>query len=324
MPEVTPVNKDFAGQVDNFPVDSERLPVVLAYKNAANIADLVLGRTASVNSRLFDYFEIDKKDTLTITDSAIGRTSEPNYIEQQGTLKQSSVSPYFLQTVVLQSSIDGAGNRGIDPLAQASEFVISKVELDRERRVAGMMYDLNNYLPTQRTSLTGTDKWTDYTNSDPVGNIKTAIETTFIQANTIVMGKNVWNVLRRHPKIVGACNPNSLNQEGFATIEAFKTLFDLANVYIGSSRANVTAKGLTPTYSYLWGGHCAVYYQEPMANNFNGMPTFGYTVPYLGRRVVTIPDQKMGGYGGYNVLAGESLKELIICPDLGYLMRDVI
>jgi hypothetical protein len=324
MSEIQTVDATFAGQVDNFPVDSERLPVVLAYKNPANIADLVLGRTPSVTSRLFDYFEIDKAQTLTITDSAIGRTSEPNYIEQQGTLKQSSVNPYFLQTVVLQSSINDAGGRGVDPLTRASEFVISMVELDRERRVAEMMYNLNNYLSTQRTSLTGTDKWTDYTNSDPVGDIKTAIETTFIQANAIVMGKNVWNVLRRHPKIVGACNPNSLNTEGFATIEAFKTLFDLTNVYIGSSRANLIAKGLTPTYSYLWGGHCAVYYQEPMASSINGMPTFGYTVPYLGRRVVTIPDQKMGGYGGYNVVAGESLKELIICPDLGYLMRDVI
>lgn len=323
MPDITPVDSKFAGQIDNFPVDSERLPVVLAYKNNANIADLVLSRTSAVSSRLFDYWEIDKKHTLTITNSAIGRSSSPNMVEQQGVLKQAGVSPYFLQNVVLQSSINDRG-RGADPLSRAAEFVISMVDLDRERRVADMMYTSDNYLSTQRVALSGTDKWTDYVNSDPVGNIKTAIETTFIEANTMVMGKNVWNVLRRHPKIVGACNPNSLNKEGFATLEAFKALFNLENVYVGSSRANLVGKGLTPAYNYLWGGHCAVYYQEPLADNLNGMPTFGYTVPYLGRRVVTIPDQAMGGYGGYQVIAGESLKELIICQDLGYLMRDVI
>ena len=64
-------------------------------------------------------------------------------------------------------------------------------------------------------------------------------------------------------------------------------------------------------------------YIDPAAEVDNGL-TFGVTAEYEERTVTTFFDPKPGVKGVTTVKATEQLKDLIMCTDCGYLIKDVI
>lgn len=64
-------------------------------------------------------------------------------------------------------------------------------------------------------------------------------------------------------------------------------------------------------------------YRDRLADT-NGGTTFGLTAQFGSREVRDIFDENMGMRGGYNVRVGESVRELITAPDLGFFLENVI
>jgi hypothetical protein len=85
---------------------------------------------------------------------------------------------------------------------------------------------------------------------------------------------------------------------------------------------NTARKGQPVAMQQVWGNSVAFIARDAMADNRNGT-TFGFTAQYKTRVAGAVPDRDIGLHGGQRVRVGESVKEVISAPDLGYLMRNV-
>ena len=73
----------------------------------------------------------------------------------------------------------------------------------------------------------------------------------------------------------------------------------------------------------VWGKSCAILHRNMNADTEFGV-TFGFTAQFGNRVAGTIVDPDIGIYGGERVRVGESVKELVTAPDLGYLFSTAV
>ncbi|MDT4884304.1 hypothetical protein FQZ97_1204280 [compost metagenome] len=72
-----------------------------------------------------------------------------------------------------------------------------------------------------------------------------------------------------------------------------------------------------------WGPHAAFLYRDRLANNSGGT-TFGFTAQWGTRISGSIEDGDIGLRGGQRVRVGESTKEVVCAPDLGYFFENAV
>jgi len=304
-----------------FPVTPELTAIAIAYKNSALIADEVLPYIP-VGKKEFKYLVYNKADRFTIPDTMVGRKSTPNQVEFGATEETATAVDWGLDDVVPNDDVSNAPPN-YDPLGNATEGIMDLVLLDREKRVADLVFNTGSYtVTTNRSALTGTDKWSDFTNSDPIEDVLVALDKCIMRPNVMVLGNAVWTVLRRHPKVIKATNKNS-GDSGVAARQAVAELLEMEEILVGQGWLNTSKKGQTPTFTRVWGDYCAMIYRNRLANTQRGM-TFGFSARFGSRVSGSLPEPKIGLRGSTLVRAGESVKELVLAPDLGYLFSTVI
>lgn len=303
-----------------FPIQPELTAIALAFRNERLIADDVLPRKP-VGVQEFKYLEHTQAENFTVPDTTVGRKGRPNEVEFTAIEKTSQTFDYGLDDVIPQSDMDNAP-ANYDPRAEAVEGLTELVMLDREIRAANMVFDINNYLATQRTTLAGTDQWSDFANSDPIVDILDAQDLMIQRANIAVMGRAVFTKLRQHPKIAKATHGNS-GDTAVVARAAMAELLELDDVIVGEGWVNTEKPGQTPSYARVWGKHCALLYRNPTATPRRGV-TFGITAQWGTKVAGSIPEPKVGLRGGVRVRSGESVRELILAAGCGYFFADAV
>ncbi len=299
--------------------------IALAYQNRGLIADLVLPRM-SVTERTFKWDLRTKSDLFNIPRTLVGRKGAPNEVEFTATEQSAFVSDYGLDDVVPREDIEAAQSKpGLDPLGRATEGIAELIALDREKRVADLVFAAATYPAGSKTTLSGTSQWSD-TTSDPVTAIMTAKEGSLVDFNTLVISSQAWLQLRKHPKLVAAALPAGGNAAtgGYVSLEAVAALFEVDRILIGKAWANTANPGQTASYGRLWGKHAALLRISPLAGLRGNGITFGATAEWGTRVAVTIPEPKIGLRGSERVRVGESLKELITAADAGYFFENAV
>lgn len=305
-----------------FTVDPELTAVVVAYENAELIADRVLPRVKPVlTKQTFTYRKYDFSELVTVPDTKVGRKGQPGEVEFTGTEVPAATTDYGLDDVVPADDVTQAPP-GYDPLAFAAQGVMDLVLLDREVRVSSKVFSAANYAAANKATLSGTSQWSDGS-SDPTAAILTAKDGLLMMPNKMVMGRAVWSVVRRHPKILQAISISGTDK-GVATLQAVADLWELDEIIVGSAWVNTARKGQSPAISRAWGKHAALFRQDGLATSLNDRPTFGATFQYGTRVAGKIPEPKVGLRGATRVRAGESLAEVIMAPDLGYLFQSAV
>lgn len=297
-----------------FPLDPRLSAIVVAYKNAALIADEVLPRVP-VGQMSFKYMKHTKEESFNIVDTKIGRKSRANQVDFTATEVSASTVNYALEGIVPQEDIENAP-ASFDPLAKEVEGIADLVALGREKRVADLLFNASNYASTNKATLSGTDQWSD-TTSNPIDKILAALDAMLMRGNIAVMGNAVWSKLRVHPKIVKAVLGNS-GDAGIVSRRAFADLFELEDVYVGQGWYNSAHRGQTASMGRLWGKYFGLYYRDKLANTQN-RTTFGYTAQFGDKVAYRQFDGLIGLKGAEVVKAGESVVELLTANDLGYL-----
>lgn len=312
-----------------FPVQQQLTSIALAYRNERYIADEVLPRTP-VGSREFKWLQFNRDEMFTVPETQVGRKGEPNEVQFNGTEQSSFVLDYGLDDVVPNVDIEAAPP-GYDPLGRATEGIAELVALDRERRVANVVTALATYPTANRTTLSGTGQWSDFANSDPFTAIMTAFDSMLMRPNTIVMGRRVYSRLRVHPRITAALAPsangnsattNAAGRPG--TAQALAELFEVDRILIGESWVNTAKPGQTASLQRVWGNHVAALHLNPAATIRGNAVTFGFTAEHGSRVAGSMPEPKTGLRGAQRVRAGESLRELVVAADVGFLWRDAV
>jgi hypothetical protein len=303
-----------------FPYTEEYTAIAIAYKNLTYIADNVLPRVP-VGLREFKWSEYPLAEGYTLPNTAYPKKGQPNEVDFHAILRTDKVEDYGLQDLISNDDIRNAPKR-MDPLAFAVQTLTDLVALDRENRAAKLIFDPASYASDKQQVLSGTSKFSDRANAIPVDTIAEALDKPLIRPNTLVIGRAAWSQLSRHPQIIKAINRN-LGDSGIATKEAIAELFELNNIYIGASYINSAKKGQEAVLQRVWGNHIALIYLNPLATTLGGI-TFGYTAQYEDKKAGVKKDVDAGINGSQLARSAESVKELIVAKDVGFLLRDVI
>lgn len=309
--------------------------IALTYRNARMIADEVLPRM-TVGGQVFKYNKYTKQDAFTVPDSRVGRKGKVHEIDWTATEETSQTVDYALEDAIPFSDIQNAQTvptTPIDPRARSTSILTDLIALGREKRAADLVFTKANY-GSQSTTLSGDDRWTFYgtpgaietptdpeESSNPIADILGAMDSMLMRPNTLVLGRATASALIQHPRIVAAFHANN-GTSGIVPVDYLRTLFGLDKVLVGEGWVNTAAKGQTPSMARVWGPHAALLHINPLVTSPDGGVTFGATAEWGSRVAGTRVDPDIGMRGGERVRVGESLKELIMAADCGYMFEN--
>jgi hypothetical protein len=317
-----------------FVVDPVLTALAVGFRNPAStrIADQVLPRFP-VGGEKFKWTEYPISEAFNVPDARVGRKGRVQQLEFSGTEMTSEVEDYGLDSPVPYSDIQSAEaaraekRSTFDPEAHAVAMLTDTVENIREVRVAQIVHNLATYAADKRVTLSGTSQFSDYANSDPIGIIKTGMNSTLVyRPNTMVMGIDVWIKLSSHPKIVNAVKGNVTNS-GIVSREEFLNLFrgeGISELLIGEGWYNTAKPNQPVSLARSWGKHISLIHKNPMASVEGGGITFGMTAQFGGKIAGRIEDKDIGLQGGYRIRSGERVKELVIAKDVGYFIQNAV
>lgn len=162
---------------------------------------------------------------------------------------------------------------GINMQRQSVETVM-QIELNNlEYEQATLARDAARYGSNNKLTLSGTDKWSDHDNSDPIGDVKAAREairsSTGRYPNKMTIPANVHNTLCEHPKILAKL---ASDERKIVTAKDYQDIFDVERVVIGAS---VIADS-QDQFEDVWKNDVILAY-VPTVITSKAQPSFGYT-----------------------------------------------
>lgn len=308
--------------------------IALTYRNLTLIADQVLPRVP-VLSQQFKWSKYTLADGYTIPDTRVGRKSAPNQIDWTASEVQDATKDYGLDDPVPIADIQSAqaanatqGEMPIDPLGRSTMLLTDLVALDRENRVASLVFNLATYPAANKTTLSGTTQWSDFVNSDPLQALTQALDIPIMRPNVMVIGQAAWTKLRTHPKITAAVYASGGNATGGGTVVARQALADLLEieeVIVGSGFVNTAKPGQAANMLRVWGKHCALIYRPTNIMSTEKQVVFGFTAQWGDKIAGTIDDNPyIGLRGGILVRVGESVQEVIAANDVAYYFQNAV
>lgn len=303
---------------DQFTESPTLTAIAIGYKNpdVSLIANDVLPRVPTPRS--FKYHKYDEAGDFTVPDTRVGRRSAPNQVEIEGTEKDASVEAYGIDIPLDNVTIEEAKKNKWNPEGKATERATNIVNLDREIRVAAILSDPANYHADNVEALSGSDLFSDPA-SDPISIIEDMMATCWVKPTQLTFGFKVWRDLRKHPKVVKAVHGNSGDQ-GRATREQVAELLEVKRILVGESRVNLKRPGEDPVLARVWDNVVTGQYIDRTADTSGGM-TFGFTAVH-GTKVAGSLPANMGIRGGKFIRSAEEVRELIVAPRAGFLIRN--
>lgn len=316
-----------------FTVDPVLTAIAIGYRNpeVTLIADRVMPRV-DVFQETFKWTEYPLAEGFTVPDTTVGRRGQPPVLEFTGTEREGATTDQGMDVDIPYTDIDAAararaaGLSVVDPEKRAATELTNLVTLRREARVAAVVQNANNYTAGRKVTLAGGDQFSAFDTSDPYAVIDTAMNGTLVyRPNTIAMGRVVWNVIKRHPKLIKAVKNDT--GEGAITRQQFAELFEIdpARLLIGEGWINTANKGQPHNLQQVWGKHIeCLYVDSTKASTDDSTITWGMTAQLGGKISGSWDDPKIGIKGGKWVRVGEQVNEIVVAKDVGYQIRDVI
>ncbi len=306
---------------NEFEIQPELTGVALGYTNKSFIADKVFPKVP-VTQEAFSYMQYNNADLLTVPNTRIGDTGIPNSIELGGKELTAKVENHALIERISMQKIQNAKNssRKIDLKSIATMQLTDTLKAGAEVRLSQILSTTSNY--GGNAKVLKSDEKINNSNCNAVDLIQDSIDEMFQKANTMVTSRYAMSKLRRNPYIVGACRKNSATS-GIVSIEDLKDLFELDNIFVGETIVNTAKKGQKANYAAAWQNDICLMHVNPVANTEYGV-TFGYNATLEDITVGTTTDSLPGTKGCEIIKAYESNINLIVCPECGYLLKDVL
>lgn len=216
----------------------------------------------------------------------------------------------------------------LKPDMEATLFVTQRLLLRQEIQWAADYFT---------TSVWGTDKtvsfqWSDYGNSDPVGDVRTGIATVFkntgFKPNKLTLGFEVFIKLIDHPDIVARVGGGSTTgQPALVNEEMLARIFGLDEVIVCGAVKNTAAEGATAAYSFVQGKSALLTYSAPAPGLMT--PSAGYTFYWTGvsggiGTAIGVSKFRMEQLKSDRVEGEFSFVNKVIASDLGYFFSSVV
>lgn len=237
-----------------------------------------------------------------------------------------SSSSYALEQHALEGQVpfeqmqDARQVPGIDQGQLAVRKVQSIIGLRLEKAQADLATTAANYPTGNKTTLSGTAQWSDYTNSNPSAAIETAKDAIRakigLRPNVVVLGAAVFSTLRQHPAIIDRIKYTGRD---VVTTELLAALWGVDRVVVGDAVYASDAG----TFSDVWGKFVVVAYTDTTGLMDMGVPTFGYSYQLRGYPVVERPYEDRNAKSWIYPVTDEVMP-VIAASSAGYLYSAVV
>lgn len=207
---------------------------------------------------------------------------------------------------------------------EAVEFVTSRLLLKMETQF------VSNYFTTGvwATDSTPANLWSDYASSDPISDIETAkrsiLSVTGYEANTLVLGYDVFKTLKNHPDLIDRIKYTSSQ---VITEQLLASLFDVPRVMVAKAVKATNNEGAAGAYDFTHGKHALLTYAAPSAGLLQ--PSGGYIMSWTGvsggiGATIGTSRMRMEQFKADRIEAEMSFDMKVIGSDLGYFFNSCV
>jgi hypothetical protein len=200
----------------------------------------------------------------------------------------------------------------------AKHTVWTDTEIENRDR----LFTAANYPTGSKITLSGTDQFDDYTNSQPIEVIDDAItkisNLTGKKPNRMLLPEDVFKKIKFHPEL---CIKLLNGQTEAATIEQLKQKFGVEEIIIPGARYYNES---TEILEAIWSKSIALFYSNPSPNPNVLEMSFGYRLqmpgyPFVDDEIAGI-DKKKQEARRYN----DMFEDAVLCAEAGYLIENAI
>ncbi len=183
-------------------------------------------------------------------------------------------------------------NKELKLVQAIQDGLLSLLLIKKEKRVANLFLTAANYDSGNKETLSGSNQWSDFINSDPEAKIESSRETVALsgfEPNTIMIPINTWRKIRQHPQIRALIK--SLDSKLLTDDMIVPALFGLELVVPGS-RSVTSLPGATESLSRIWGDFVWIGFINKKGSPVKMDPSFAYTFQASGRKTETFMDRR--------------------------------
>ena len=221
----------------------------------------------------------------------------------------------------------------LNPLREATEFVTRRLALRKEIQwnsdfFAGSIWG-NDYDGVAGTPSTNEVKqWSDYAASDPIDDIEDAkagiLSTTGMEANTLVLGYDVFRTLKNHPDIVDRIKYTSSQT---VTADMLAAMFDVPRVIVSKAVKATNNEGATGAYAFTSGKKALLCHVAPTPGLLT--PSAGYSFSWTGvsgglGATIGTSQFRMESLKADRIEAEMAFDNKVIASDLGWFWDSIV
>jgi hypothetical protein len=256
-------------------VDEALTQISIAYRNEAFVAEEVLP-VVPVMKKNDVFFKFSKQHFRAYKDAyAAGQRA------QQIEVDLDARGFYMADGHALEDSITDDEREQADPSAQIeiekTEKLTNIIALNEEINL------FNNILTTtnisQNTTLSGTSKWSDYVNSDPVSVVLAARRSVQQQIgdfpNYLLLSQAVLDTLANHPRILDRVKYTANGARNQLDEQDLARVFKVDKVLVSAAIYQTSNEGEADSLGYLMGNNALLFYRPPRPGL--RVPSLGYT-----------------------------------------------
>lgn len=173
-----------------------------------------------------------------------------------------------------------------NPEDDAVGVIMDNIWTNQELALSAVLGDTS--ILTLNTTLSGTSQWSDLDNSDPLNDIRVAINAvknaTGMRPNVLVFCEDAHDVLKIHPLIREQLKYTNGGQPSDDQLDAWlKTFFKIEEVIVGSAVHNSADEGQTDDLDAIWTGNVWAMHRPKTPSVLKA--SFGYTFSDVPREV---------------------------------------
>jgi hypothetical protein len=153
-------------------------------------------------------------------------------------------------------------------------YLSEQMALAKEAALASTLADTAKL--TINTTLSGSSQWSDYSNSTPFEDLKTASQQLRLYglrpANTMFMSFYTFSILQQHPDLIERVKYSNLASLTLDLMQNLFAQFGITKILVSSAVYDSAAEGLTASNQFVWGKHVWLGYiaGQPGLRQVNG------------------------------------------------------
>ena len=217
--------------------------------------------------------------------------------------------------------------------AAGAQTLINRVLIEREEQFASTFFNAGVWT----TDVTPANLWSDYTNSTPISDVTNGSRTMQLTSggfkpNTMVVGKEVRDILVNHPDILARLNGGStINNPALITDGKLAEIFGVENFFVMEAVKNGAVEGLAESNAFI-GGKNALLVHTPRASGLM-TPAAGLTfawnnIPNVNNLGITVESYSDDALKRQQVAEHIQVKMAydmkVVGADLGYFFSAIV